>query len=134
MTSRTPLESVLALLRAIEAGGGAAQIAPFLADEFVLTEAPHLLAPSGAARNRDETLAGAESASEVVTGQRFAVRRTTCEGNRVVVEADWSATVLLDLLHWDSGEVIRAKTTSVFEVRGGLIVSQDSYDCYLTPA
>jgi ketosteroid isomerase-like protein len=48
----------------------------------------------------------------------------------VAVEADWSATVLMDLRYWDSGETIRARTSSVFEVRDGKIVSQDSYDCY----
>jgi hypothetical protein len=48
----------------------------------------------------------------------------------VAVEAEWSATVLMDLRYWDRGEVIRARTSSVFEVRDGLIVSQDSYDCY----
>jgi hypothetical protein len=38
----------------------------------------------------------------------------------------------MDLPHWDSGETIRARTTSVFEVSGGLILSQNSYDCYFT--
>ena len=133
MTSRTPLDCVLALLRAIEGGGGAAQVAPLLAGDYTLNEAPHLLAPDGATRNRDEALAGAEAAQDVVSGQRFVVRRTTCEGNRVVVEAEWSATLLMDLPHWDTGEVIRARVASVFEVRDGLVISQDSYDCYFTP-
>ena len=92
MTSPTPLDCVLGLLRALEAGGGAADIAPFLAEDYTLTEAPHLLAPAGAVRNRDEALAGAATAHDVVSGQRFEVRRTTCEGNRVVVEAEWTAT------------------------------------------
>jgi hypothetical protein len=65
-----------------------------------------------------------------VADQKFVVRRTTCEGGRVAVEADWSATALMDLRYWDRGEVIRARTSSVFEVSNGLIVSQDSYDCY----
>ena len=133
MTSRAPLESVLALLRAIEGGGGAAEIAPFLAQDYTLSEAPHLLAPAGATRNRDEALAGAEAAQDVVSGQLFVVRRTTCEGNRVVVEAEWSATLLMDLPHWDTGDVIRARLASVFEVRDGRVISQDSYDCYFTP-
>ena len=133
MTSRAPLDCVLALLRAIEGGGGAAEVAPFLAEGYTLSEAPHLLAPAGATRNRDEALAGAESAQDVVSGQRFVVRRTTCEGNRVVVEAEWSATLLMDLPHWDTGEVIRARVASVFEVRDGRVASQDSYDCYFTP-
>lgn len=133
MTSRTPLDCVLALLRAIESGGGGPEIAPFLAGNYTLTEAPHMLAPEGATRDRNEALAGADSARNVVSGQRFVVRRTTCEGNRVVVEADWSATLLMDLPHWDTGDIIRARVASVFEVREGLVVSQDSYDCYFTP-
>ena len=133
MTSLAPLETVLALLRAIEGGGGAAEIAPFLAQDYTLSEAPHLLAPAGATRNRDEALAGAEAAQDVVSGQRFVVRRTTYEGNRVVVEAEWSATLLMDLPHWDTGDVIRARLASVFEVRDGRVISQDSYDCYFTP-
>jgi hypothetical protein len=52
----------------------------------------------------------------------------------VVLEIDWSATILLDLPYWDAGERIRARTTSVFELRDGKIVSQDSYDCYFTEA
>ena len=55
------------------------------------------------------------------------------EGNRVVVEAEGSATLLMDLPHWDTGDVIRARAASVFEVRDGRVVSQDSYDCYFTP-
>lgn len=134
MTSSTALDCVLGLLRALEAGGGAADIALFLAEDYVLTEAPHVLAPAGSVRSRDEALAGAASAHDVVSGQRFEVRRTTCEGSRVVVEAEWTATLLMDLPHWDAGEVIRARIASVFEVRDGRIASQDSYDCYFTPA
>jgi hypothetical protein len=125
-----PLDHVLEFIRVLESGGGAAAIRPFLADSFVLVEAPHLLAPQGCTRTLAEVLTGADQSPEVVADQKFVVRRTTCEGGRVAVEADWSATALMDLRYWDRGEVIRARTSSVFEVRGGLIVSQDSYDCY----
>ena len=125
-----PLERVLEFIRVLEAGGGAAQIRPFLAESFVLTEAPHLLAPEGSTRTLAGVLAGADQSRQVVQDQQFIVRRTTCEGGRVVVEADWSATVLMDLRYWDRGETIRARTSSVFEVSDGVIVSQDSYDCY----
>jgi hypothetical protein len=125
-----PLDCVLKFIRVLEAGGGAADIRPFLADTFVLVEAPHLLSPEGSTRTLEDVLAGADQSSEVVADQKFVIRRTTCEGGRVAVEADWSATVLMDLRYWDRGEVIRARTSSVFEVSKGLIVSQDSYDCY----
>jgi SnoaL-like domain len=125
-----PLDRVLEFIRVLESGGGGATIRPFLADSFVLVEAPHLLAPEGSTRTLSEVLAGADQSSEVVAGQKFVVRRTTCEGGRVAVEADWSATVLMDLRYWDRGDIIRARTSSVFEVSNGLIVSQDSYDCY----
>lgn len=126
----SPLDRVLTFIQALEAGGGAAGIRPFLSDSFVLVEAPHLLAPEGSTRTLGDVLAGANQSSQVVSGQKFTIRRTTCEGSRVAVEADWSATVLMDLRYWDRGDTIRARTSSVFEVSGGLIVSQDSYDCY----
>ncbi|MET1086661.1 MAG: nuclear transport factor 2 family protein [Arthrobacter sp.] len=126
----SPLDCVLGFIRVLETGGGAAKLRPFLADSFVLVEAPHLLAPEGSTRTLSEVLAGADQSSDVVSDQAFAIRRTTCEGGRVAIEADWSATVRMDLRYWDRGEVIRARTSSVFEVRNGLIISQDSYDCY----
>ncbi|MDR6792190.1 ketosteroid isomerase-like protein [Pseudarthrobacter oxydans] len=124
------LDCVLGFIRVPETGGGSAELRPFLAESFVLVEAPHLLAPEGSTRTLASVLAGADQSSEVVSDQEFSIRRTTCEGGRVAVEADWSATVLLDLPYWDRGETIRARTSSVFEVRDGRIVSQDSYDCY----
>ena len=133
MTDTAPLDRVLGLLRAIESGAGSAALEPFLAEDYVLTEAPHLLDPAGSTRTRDQVLASADRSGEVVTGQRFDVRRTTCEEDRVVVEAEWSAVLQLDLPLWDKGETIRARTASVFELRDGLVVSQHSYDCYYTP-
>ncbi|MDR6415948.1 nuclear transport factor 2 family protein [Pseudarthrobacter sulfonivorans] len=124
------LERVLDFVRTLEAGGGGEAIRPFLAADFRLFEAPHLLAPEGSTRSLEQVLAGADQSGEVVAHQKFDIRRTTCEGGRVVLEADWSATVLMDLKYWDAGETIRARTSSVFEVRDGQIVSQDSYDCY----
>jgi hypothetical protein len=126
----SPLDRVLEFIRVLEAGGGAAEIRPYLADSFVLVEAPHLLAREGSTRTLDDVLAGADQSSLVVANQRFVIRRTTCEGGRVAVEADWTATVLMDIRYWDRGETIRARTSSVFEVRDGLLTSQDSYDCY----
>jgi len=133
MAIPTPVDVVLGLLRTIEAGGGGEALAPFLAEDYVLTEAPHLLAPEGSTRNRAQVLEGADHSGEIVSGQRFEVRRTTCQAGRVVVEAEWSATVLMDLPYWDRGDEIRARTASVFEVRDGRIFSQHSYDCYYTP-
>jgi ketosteroid isomerase-like protein len=133
MTPATPLDCVLGLFRAIEAGGGAAALRPFLAEDYVLTEAPHLLGPAGSTRTLEQVLDGAEQSGEIVSGQRFEVQRSTCEGGRVVVEAEWSATVIMDLPYWDEGDTIRARTASVFEVRDGRIVSQHSYDCYYPP-
>jgi limonene-1,2-epoxide hydrolase len=126
----TALECVLDFVRTLEAGGGADAIRHFLAADFRLVEAPHLLAPEGSTRTLVQVLAGADHSAEVVANQKFEIRRTTCEGGRVVLEADWSATVLMNLRYWDAGETIRARTASVFELRHGLIVSQDSYDCY----
>jgi hypothetical protein len=102
------LERVLDFVRTLEGGGGGEAIRPFLAADFRLVEAPHLLGPEGSTRNLEQVLAGADQSGQVVANQRFRIRRTTCEGGRVVLEADWSATVLMDLKYWDTGDIIRA--------------------------
>ncbi|MFE4195067.1 nuclear transport factor 2 family protein [Paenarthrobacter sp. NPDC056912] len=132
MSDSTPLDCVLGFVRTVEAGGGAAELRPYLAEDFKLTEWPHALSKSGSTRNLAETLAGADQSKDIVADQRFEVVRTTTEGNRVVLEMNWSATLLLDLPHWDRGDTIRARSTAVFELREGRIVSQDTYDCYYT--
>jgi hypothetical protein len=132
MSDSSSLDRVLGFVRAVEAGGGAAELQPYLAEDFQLTEWPHALSKAGSTRNLQETLAGADHSKDIVADQRFEVVRTTSEGSRVVLEMNWSATLLLDLPHWDRGDTIRARSTAVFELRDGLIVSQDTYDCYYT--
>ncbi|UXM89899.1 nuclear transport factor 2 family protein [Paenarthrobacter sp. JL.01a] len=132
MTTPTPLEHVLSFVRAVEAGGGSAELRPFLAEDFQLTEWPHALSKTGSTRNLAETLSGADDSQDIVADQRFEVVRTTCQDDRVVLEMNWSATLLLDLPHWDRGDTIRARSTAVFQLRDGLIISQDTYDCYYT--
>lgn len=132
MSDSTPLDCVLGFIRAVEGGGGSKSVRPYLADDFTLTEWPHVLSPSGAIRDLEATLFGAEQSKKVARDQRFEIVRTTSEGGRVVLEMNWSATLLLDLPHWDAGETIRARSTAVFEVVDGKIRSQDSYDCYFT--
>ncbi|MFJ5956302.1 nuclear transport factor 2 family protein [Paenarthrobacter sp. NPDC092416] len=132
MSETTPLECVLGFVRAVEAGAGSAQIRPFLADDFKLTEWPHALSKTGSTSNLEQTLSGADQSKHVVADQNFEIVRTTCQDTRVVLEMNWSATLLLDLPHWDQGDTIRARSTAVFEVLDGRIVSQDTYDCYYT--
>jgi len=132
MSDSSSLDRVLGFVRTVEAGGGAAELQPYLAEDFQLTEWPHALSKTGSTRNLQETLAGADHSKDIVANQRFEVVRTTSEGSRVVLEMNWSATLLLDLPHWDRGDTIRARSTAVFELRDGLIVSQDTYDCYYT--
>ncbi|MEE2523130.1 nuclear transport factor 2 family protein [Pseudarthrobacter sp. J75] len=124
------LSRVLEFVKTIEAGGGSAEIRPFLAPDFELTEAPNILTPEGGVRTLDQVLEGADGSREVVKDQRFDITRSTSDGTNVVLEIDWSATSLMDLRYWDRGQLIRAKTCSVFGVRDGLIYRQSSYDCY----
>lgn len=132
MSEISPLDVVLGFVRTVEAGGGATEIGRFLSEDFTLTEWPHALSRNGSTRTKQETMSGADDSKSIVASQRFEIVRTTTEGDRVVLEMNWSAVLLLDLPHWDAGETIRARSTAVFEVRGGLIASQDTYDCYYT--
>ncbi|MDJ0320134.1 nuclear transport factor 2 family protein [Pseudarthrobacter sp. PS3-L1] len=124
---------VLDFIRVLEAGGGSAELRPFLAPGFELTEAPHALAPRGSRRSIEQVLSGADQGKLIVSGQHFDIRRTVAQGNTVVVEAEWNATVLMPLPHWEIGDTITASTCSIFEVHRGQLLHQSSFDCYLIP-
>ncbi|MGG5174214.1 nuclear transport factor 2 family protein [Pseudarthrobacter sp. J1763] len=132
MTELSPLELATKFVQAMEAGAGAEEIRPLLAEDFILTEWPHALNPEGGTRNLEQTLSGAEQAHQVVSEQSYRIKRSTVQGERVVLEIEWSATAMMDLNFWNTGQKMRARVISIFEVKNGQIQSQDSYDCYFT--
>ena len=116
----TPTETVLAYIRAIEAR---APFETFLHPEMQLTEHPNKISPAGTTADLAAMLAASERGKALMARERYAIRHTIAEGDRVVVQLAWTGT-----LH--DGRELRAQICSVFELRDGTIFRQEQYDCF----
>ena len=129
-TEETNLALVLRYLRAIEAGVTGEAMREFLDEGVVQVEYPNRLSPAGARRDRAAIEAASERGAKAVRGQRYEVRGSVVQGDRVVLEIDWSATVAATAGGLREGQEMRASFAWVVEVRGGRVVAMRNYDCF----
>jgi ketosteroid isomerase-like protein len=119
-------------LDAIERDDEDALVAALDAD-VVQREHPNRLLAAGATRSLAMIIEGSRRGRAVVRDQRYAILSSVSEGEKIAVEALWTAIlrVPLPVLGRDAGEEIHAKFAIFVTFRGGKILSQDNYDCFL---
>jgi ketosteroid isomerase-like protein len=122
MTMRSARDTVLDYLRAIESHD-LDRVATLLHADVQVVEHPNRLNPSGATYDRAAIRAAGERGAAILTSERYDVRAMTCEGDRVVAQIAWSATL-------KDGRSMRADICSVIELRDGLVWRQEQYDCF----
>jgi ketosteroid isomerase-like protein len=128
--STTNLELARRYLRAIEQGATGEALAAFFHPEVTQREYPNRLVPTGATRDLRAILDGAVRGQKVVSSQRYEVRHSVSEGERLALEVDWSATLLVPVGTLPAGGTIRAAFGVFLTFRDGRILSQHNYDCF----
>src|SRR5215212_2643864 len=116
----SPRDTVLDYLRAIESHD-LDHVATFMHDDIQVIEHPNKLNPSGATYDRAALRLAGERGAALLASERYEVRAMTCEGERIVAQIAWSATL-------KDGRVMRAEICSVIELRNGLVWRQEQYD------
>jgi ketosteroid isomerase-like protein len=101
-----------------------------LAPDVRIVEHPNAVTPRGAVRDREQTLAGLRSGRALLSRQDFDVHEVLVHGDRAAVRATWRGTIAVDRGPFTAGTVLRANIASLLTVRDGLIVEQETYDCY----
>jgi ketosteroid isomerase-like protein len=99
-----------------------------------IVEHPNLVAPTGRKRDAAAARAAREHSRTLLAGHRFDVREHLVAGDRVVTRATWTGTLARDAGTLGAGTELRAECCMVFTVRGGRIVDQENFDCYVPPA
>lgn len=117
-------------LGAVESGA-VQQIRDHVTFDFVQREWPNPMSPDGADRNLPEVLQAAEQGREVVTDQVFQIATEAVDGDRVIFEVNWSATLKVDFPHAPAGSRIRARIAIFLLIRDGRVAAQQNYDAYL---
>jgi ketosteroid isomerase-like protein len=128
--STTNLDTARRYFRAIEQGATGEALAAFFHPEVTQIEYPNRLIPAGATRDLRALLEGAERGQKVVASQRYEVRQTLEQGDRLALEVDWSATLKVPVGSLPAGGTMRAAFGVFLTFREGLILSQHNYDCF----
>lgn len=121
---------VRSYLKALERFASPDELQPFFADDVVMTELPNRLVPSGQVRRKSELLEASTKAPKVLSDQRYDVRSVLAQGDTVVVDVDWSATLRVPLSQTPVGGRLNARIAMFLRLDDGRIVEQTNFDCY----
>lgn len=119
-----------AYIAAVEGGAVGDDLAAFYHPDVVQHEFPNRLVPSGAARELDDILRGAESGSKLMERQIYDIHTITEVGDRVILEYTWTGYPRTPVGTVRPGEAMRARICQVIEYEDGLIIRQRNYDCF----
>ncbi len=102
----------------------------FFHEHIEQIEFPNRLVPQGAKRDLAALLAASARGRQVVTGERYLVKKLVASANSVAVELEWSATLNVAIGSLTPGSVMRAHFAVFLEFEDGRIISQHNYDCF----
>ena len=122
--------TVLRYLQAIADGATGDRLAAFFTPDALQVELPNRLNPNGGRSDLPTLLQRAEQGQALLRQQRYDVLNVVADGDRLAVEADWSATLAVPVGTLPAGAVMRAHFAMFFEMRDGLIHRQRNYDCF----
>ena len=126
----TNLEVVLAYLKAIEDGAVGDALEPFLDKEVVQREYPNRLVANGATRLLTAVKEASVRGQKVVSSQRYLVRSSLVDGDRVALEVDWAGTLKVPVGIIPAGGELHASFGVFFTLKDGKILEQANYDCF----
>jgi ketosteroid isomerase-like protein len=124
------LSTIRAYLTALQDGLVGEALARFFTPDAVQVELPNKLNPNGGRSDLPTLLKRAEQGQKLLRTQSYVVQTEIAEGDRVAVEAIWSATLAVPLGSLIAGAIMRAHFAMFFELREGRICSQRNYDCF----
>lgn len=131
MTRETLNEAaVRQCLQAIADGATGERLADFFTPDAVQVELPNRLNPNGGRSDLPTLLARAKQGQALLREQRYDVLSVVAQGERLAVEADWSAVLAVPVGTLAAGSTMRAHFAMFFEMADGRIRSQRNYDCF----
>jgi ketosteroid isomerase-like protein len=102
----------------------------FFTDDVVQHEFPNRLFAGGRRHDLAAMLAASDKGRQILASQRYEVRHTVVEGNRVAAEIEWTGVLSLGYGPLAAGATMRAALAMFFTFRDGKIASIHNYDCY----
>ena len=118
-------------LSALERGVDRDTLTAFFSPDVLQEEFSNRLRENGARRTLAEILDGIEFGKTLMQSQRFELRNAIASGDTVVLEVLWRGTLAASMGIRAAGDDMQANLALFLDFRGGRIVRQRNYDCYL---
>ena len=119
-----------AYLRALESGASGEELRRYLADDIVYEELPNRLFPNGRTSTIEQMETASAKGKEILNSQHFEVLNAYTDGDTVILEVEWSASLKIPFGTIPAGKPLRDRSAIVLKFRDGRIVHQRNYDCY----
>lgn len=130
MTDSPNAKLVRSYLEALEAGAVGEALARFFTADAEQVELPNQLNRTGGTSDLATLLRRAEQGRQLLQRQSYDVRSIVEQGDRLAVEARWSAVLAVPIGSLPAGATMSAHFAMFFELRAGRIRSQRNYDCF----
>jgi ketosteroid isomerase-like protein len=98
--------------------------------DFVQTELPNALNPTGQQSDRDTAFSRLQRARTLLTAQQLTITNHCEQGRQVFVEAVWTGNLAIDAGPLRRGQTLKATFCMAFEFQAALIHRQRNYDCF----
>ena len=125
------LQAAKNYLAALEKGADNEVLGAILSPDLSYEAFPNRLQPDGAKHDLAGFLQSNERARELFGKQRYELRNAMASGDTIALEINWAGTLAAPLNALPAGAVLRANFALFLDFRGGRIVRQRNYHCFL---
>ena len=130
-TSGTRLAVARELLAALERGMTGEGLRRYFHPDAIQVEHFSPVTPTGRTRGLDAMLAASVAGAELLSAQRYRVTSAVEVDDLVVLQLEWTGTLARPLGAHPIGHELRADVAMFLRFDpAGLIIRQESYDCY----
>jgi ketosteroid isomerase-like protein len=127
---QSPLETVRRYFDALE-DSDVDVLRSVLHPDVVQIEYPNQLSRKGSRRDLKAMMEGFHAGKRVVTKQRYEIKNSIVDGEKVSLEVTWTATMAVPVLGKAAGEELRAFFAVFISLKDDRIIRQVNYDCFL---
>jgi ketosteroid isomerase-like protein len=129
-TEAANIQLVRDYLGAVESNATGDALARFYTEDALQIELPNRLNPSGGHSDLANLLKRAAEVPAILESQEYEIHSVIAQGDRVAVEATWTAVLAVPIASLPAGGTMMAHFAIFFELRDGKIHRQRNYDCF----
>jgi ketosteroid isomerase-like protein len=104
--------------------------AELLHEDYLQWELPNLLNKLGQKSDATDSFKRMQTAKMILSSQSYEITSTLEQGNTVVIETIWTATMAIDAGPLKKGQAMKAYFCMFFEFKDGKIHRVRNYDCF----